>query len=79
MPDVKIDMQMTITVNPLQFNLIGLALAGRLTEAQKEEAAELNRTLLNRRLAAHEIHVKNTKRAIESLGADPAQLARAAG
>ncbi len=71
--NVKVDLSYTMQITARQFNLIGLALVGRLEPDDLEEAGELNRAMLHMRLKAHEQHVKNTARAIESLGPDPAQ------
>lgn len=73
--NMKVDVTYTLQLNARQFNLVGLALAGRLEPEDIQEALELNRTILHGRLKAHEQHVKNTSRAIESLGPDPAQQA----
>lgn len=51
-----------------EFNLIGLALCGRLKPDQIEAAHELNKRLLGARRRLHAEHVALSDRAIESLG-----------
>ncbi len=56
-----------IDVTQEEFNLIGLALCGRLKPDQVEAALDLNRRMLEGRKRVHLEHVQLAERALESL------------
>jgi len=53
-----------------EFNLIGLALCGRLKPEQVEAAKDLNKRMLEGRKRVHMDHVQLAERALDSLKID---------
>jgi hypothetical protein len=51
-----------------EYNLVGLALCGRIKPEQEQDAHELNKRMLEGRKRVHADHVHLVDRAMDSLG-----------
>lgn len=64
---VSLNCTYRLDVSQEEYNLIGLALAGRLEEKHAKPAAELNRRFLECRAQVHREHLRVVQLALQSL------------
>ena len=65
--EVLFDVRFRLFLTQAEFILIGKALSGKLKPKEMEEAQDLNRRLLEARLAEHQVHLENVQKTLSSL------------